>query len=66
MANTKRDLTNNLIRSKAKLNKAKASQVRKEHSEMPNPIQKLQNEIKIKQMALQISIAPFMAAWQLS
>lgn len=51
MANTRRDLTNNLIRSKAKLMKVKACEVRKEQKKVPNPIEKLQMQNEMTKRA---------------
>lgn len=49
MNNTKRDLMNNQIRSRAKLQKKPASQLRKTVSSGPNLIERMMLQNKLKQ-----------------
>ena len=64
--NTTRDLTNNQIRSRAKLLNTKASLVREKVSSKLSPLEKmiLINKLKTQQQA--VFFAPMMAAWNAS
>ena len=64
--NTTRDLTNNQIRSRAKLLNTKASLVREKVSSKLSTLEKMISINKLKNQQQAIIFAPMMAAWNAS